>query len=168
MATAVMIGATVLSSVMSASAQADAANAAAAEGVAQQQAANYEADQLKAKAIQERAMAQRERIQEQRDEARVLSNLQAAAAAGGGGATDAGVLDLAGDIAQEGKYRADVKMYEGEERARSLEGSASLRRFEGEQSYQAGLVKQKAGKKQAFGTLLSGAGQGATLYAKYA
>lgn len=161
------IGATVLSTLQSYSAQKTAANAAAAEGAARQQAAEYEANQLAVKAGQERAVAQREMMEERRKQEIVQSNLQAAAAASGGSATDPGVLDLAGDIAEEGEYRVGVKRYEGEERARSLEGSASLRRFEGEQEYQAGQIKKKAGKKAATATLLSGFAQAGSLYKKY-
>lgn len=144
--------------------QMQAGQAAKAQGKAQQQATDYQAQQAVVQAGQERAAAQRRAIAQRRATDRVQSNLQARAAASGGGALDPSVIDISGDIAQEGEYRALSALYEGEDRARGLENSASLRRYEGSASRAAGNTAADIYGTRALGTALSGA---STLFAKY-
>jgi len=131
-------------------------------GKAANAAAQAEAAQMTQRAGQERATAQRNAAEERRRERIVQSNLQARAAASGGSATDPTVLDLSGDIAEEGLYRSNLALYEGEERARNLETGASFRRFEGKQA-------KKAGYYGAASTALSFAGSRSaqSLYDRY-
>ena len=127
-------------------------------GKAVQKAANFEAAQMRTKAGQERATSQRVSAEERRRERIVQSNLQARAAGSGASAFDPTIIDLSGDLAEEGLYRANTALYEGEERARSLESGAALRQFEGKQA-------KRAGYFAAAGTALKG---GNSLYDNYA
>lgn len=108
-----------------------------ASGVAMQREANAEARQLDAAAGQARASAQRGAAEERRKARLVQSRAQAAAR---GGAGDVGVVNIMGDIAAEGEYRALSSLYEGEERARGYQDAAAARRYSGKQSLLAGLV----------------------------
>lgn len=127
-------------------------------GKAAQKAANYEAAQMTQRAGQERATGQRVAAEERRRERIIQSNLQARSAASGASASDPTVLDLSGDIAEEGLYRQNLALYEGEERARNLESGANLRKFEGKQAKKAGYIG-------AASTALSTAGD--MLYERY-
>lgn len=129
----------------------------AQQGKAAKQAYDYQARQQEISAGQERAVAQRNAAEQRRRETLAQSRLRAVAAAGGGSATDAGVLDLSGDLAEEGELQALYELYSGEERARGLEGNAALNRFQGKQA-------KRAGQAAAFGTLLKG---GSSLLARY-
>ena len=82
----------------------------------------------------------------------------------GAGAADPTVLKLAGDIAGEGEVRALTALYEGEERARSVESGAAIRRYEGEAAVRAGRARKRSGEFGAYGTLLSGFGSLADKY----
>lgn len=113
-----MLGTTVMSA-GSQMAQADANNKIAA--------ANAKSAENAAK--QERAAAQRNASEERRRAAIASSNLQAAAAASGAGASDAGVIDLEEDIAEEGEYRALMQIYQGEQSARNNLSQASSIRY---------------------------------------
>lgn len=143
--------------------QVQAGRNARAQGAAMQKAAEYEAERMKDRANAERAIGQRKAINERRRTEFAQSALQARAAASGAG-LGPGVVDLAGDIEQEGEFRALNALYEGEERARGLDTSASLSRFEGDQYY-------KAGKTRARGYYMGAAGagldRGASLFEKY-
>lgn len=127
-------------------------------GNAAAKAANFEAKQMQIQAGQERATAQRTAAEEKRKARIVQSNLVARAAASGGGAFDPSVIDLSGDLAEEGLYRSNSALYAGEERARSLETGASLKRFEGQQARKASYFK-------AASTALT---SGSSLYDRYA
>lgn len=132
------------------------------EGNAANKQAKYEAAQMEANAGTNRAVAQRQAI-EQRRKGRILeSNLQAQAAASGASATDADVVGLAGDIGAESEYNALSNLYEGEEKARNLEGAASVRRWEGQQA-------KKAAKTKAISTALTSFGSmgASSMFSKY-
>lgn len=126
-------------------------------GIAANQEANYRAQQAEIQAGQERASSQRAMIEELRQMRLVQSKAQSAAAASGAGALDPSVIDIMGDLETEGRYRANVKRYEGEDRARDLENSAVLARYEGKNA-------KKAGNLKAISTLASGA---SSMYDKY-
>lgn len=133
------------------------AGGAYAQGVQAKRSADYEANHMQVNAGQERAMAQRKAIEDRRAGRLAESRLQATAAASGGGASDPTVVNLAQDIGAESEYNALASLYEGEEQARSLEGAASLRRYEGK-------MAKKAGTLKAISTVIGGAGSMASKY----
>lgn len=126
------------------------------EGVATQRAKMFEAQQLETRAGQERAASQRKMLAEKKREKLVQSALQARSAASGG-ASDPSVVDLASDIAAEGKYRAMTALYEGDDLARSLENMASVKNYEGAEARRAGEIKKRSRRTEAFTTLLGSA-----------
>lgn len=109
-----------------------------AGGIQARRMAGAESDQLRYFAGQERASGQRQAAEERRQAGLVQSSLRARAMGGGG---DAGVLDLYGDIAGEGEYRALSALYEADSRAVGMENRAAMRRYEGGQAQSAGLLK---------------------------
>lgn len=127
------------------------------QGQAEKQVADYNAGVMRTAAGQERAASQREAQDTRRQLGIAQSNLLAAAAAGGD-ASSPGFADLVGDLEREGELRAQMKLFEGEDRARGLESKANLTQYEGK------MAKRNATTK-AFSTLLEGGGK--TLYAKY-
>lgn len=98
-----------------------------------------EATQLDAMAVSERASAQREGV-EQRRQARLLQSRALAVAAAQGGASDPTVVNILANLAGEGEFRALSAMFEGEERARSKEMQARVRRKEAKNIKKAGLI----------------------------
>ena len=138
--------------------------AADANAKAQQQSLEYEAKQSEVQAGQERAAAQRRAMEERRQATLASSRARALAAAGGGATIDPSVVNLMGDLAAEGEYNAGVAMYEGEEEARNLETSASLRRYEGTMARSAGKQAKRAGYIKAGTTVLKG---GKSIYDSY-
>jgi len=105
------------------------------EGASTDASKQYEAKQLEQRAQQTRASAQRESLEQRRHGRLLNSRLQARA---GGGGMDPGIVDLSGDIAAEGEYRALTALYEGEERARGDDAAAGWKRYEGHQARRAG------------------------------
>lgn len=142
-----------LSTILSTAGSAIGAVGAIQSGNAANAAAQHQAAQLEAAGQTERAIAQRE-AEENRRQARLMQSRARAVGAASGGGID---LDLAGDIAEEGEYRALTSIWEGEEAAKGRKAQAAAARFEGKQAKKAGYLK--AGK-----TLLSG---GASLFEKY-
>jgi len=139
------------------------------------QQADYIAKQEEQRAGQERAASQRAAMEEKRKGRLVGSRAQAVAAASGGGALDPTIVDIGADIAGEGEYRAMTSLYQGEEAARGLEGSAAVRRYAGNNEaellqYQ-GRAAAAAGRSKMMGSFLSAAGSigsaGSSLYSKY-
>lgn len=133
-------------------------NAAAAAGMAGQGQKNFEARQQEMQAQESRAASQRSALDVRRREELLRSTLIARAAAGGSSATDPGIIDLAGDIAQRGEYEALTEMYKGENRARGLEDAALGSRLTGQALAAEGAAKKKAAKLSAIGTIIGGAG----------
>lgn len=123
------------------------------QGKAQQSAADYQAKQLEAKASTDRALAQRQAEEDRRQTELVQSRARAVGAASGGGLD----IKLAGDLEEEGEYRALTSLWEGEEAARGREQQAKTLRYEGR------LARQTAGLK-ATKSILGGA---SSLYEKY-
>lgn len=157
-----MIGASALSAYN----QYGAGKAAAAEGRAIQAGKESEAQQMLVNAGQARATSQRKALGQKKQTSRIQSALQARAAASGGGALDPTVMDLVGDIAQEGDYRRRVALYEGDDATRTYQSAANLRRWEGEQAVRAGEIKRRSANMSAGATLLSGIGA-ATAFSKW-
>ena len=62
-----------------------------------------------------------------------------------------------GDIEAEGEFESGISLYEGEERALSLEHGAEVNRYEGRSARAEGKAAKKAGYIKAASTVLSGA-----------
>lgn len=137
------------------------ASAQKAAGAAQQQQNEYVAAQQRQQAGQERAAAQRRSSEARRQGDLAQSRATAVAAASGGGALDPSVIDTIGDLQTNSEYDALNALYEGEDRARSLEMGADIKQYEGRQA-------KKAGNIAATSTMFSGIGQTAgSFYDRY-
>lgn len=90
---------------------------------------------------QERAMSQRQAEQD-RLQARLAESrgIAVAAASGGGGVETRGVADTIAGINEEGEMRALTSLWEGEERARSLEYAGKVKRWEGKNAKTASFI----------------------------
>jgi hypothetical protein len=120
------------------------------QGKLAQKAAESEAGQLESIAGQTRAASQREMANRRRSARYAQSRALAVAAASGAGASDPTVSNLISELEGEGEYGALAAMYEGEERARSLEfGATTARRY--------GKAVMGASALSAGSTLLGGA-----------
>ncbi len=171
-------GVSVYGSFQEASAREELAEAQMEEGRLAQAAADARALQLEQQAGQERAQSQRAAEEQRRRLDRAQSSLQARAAASGAGALDPTVLDIAGELEEEGEYRALAALYEGEEAGRGLEYSAALERLSGQGAAYSAATRSRATRRGAglartrgITTALSGlgsaAGSTATLLDKY-
>lgn len=158
---------TVVGTVMQASAQSQQADAMRAQGAANQQAADYTARSMEIQAGQERAVAQRKAIAQRRQEGLVQSRAQALAAASGAGASDPTIISNASLITREGELGALTSMYQGEQSAQNLETGATLKRYEGASGRAGSDAMAGATDTAAAGTVFSGLGRTASLYAKY-
>lgn len=110
------------------------------QGNAANKADQYEANQMDVNAGQQRAIAQRSAIQDRHQADLANSKLQARAAASGGGASDPTTVGLSEDIDAQGEYNALTSLYNGEEKARGMEGGADMKRFEGKQAKKAATI----------------------------
>ena len=110
---------------------------------ARQQALEHQAKQARQNAGQERAASQRAAFDQRRQARFASSTAQARAAASGAGVGDPTAVNILGDIAAEGEFRALNELFIGEERARSLETQADALVFEGNQESIAGGVAQR-------------------------
>lgn len=116
------------------------AGAKIAGGVSTRDAASYNAAGLERQAAEERAAAQRTALERRRDADRVISKqITLAAASGAGGGPS--LIDIVGDTAAEGEYRAQAEMYGGEARARALKDKANLARWEGRNAYRGSILE---------------------------
>ena len=132
--------------------------------------ADRRAQQLEQQAGQERAASQRAAAQERRRLRRAQSRLQAVAGASGAGALDPTVLDLEGDLAAEGEFRALSRLFEGESEARNLEYGATLERHGGQVDSFIFGERARQARRARTGALVSGAGRilgGVSLLEKY-
>lgn len=122
-----------------------------AAGAAQKSASEFQAKQLEQQAAEEKAAAQREadRVKKERDF--ILSRQQAVAASSNLGALDETVLDLAGDVAQEGAYQEAMVRYGGDQRAKGRRAQAAASRMEGKAAMTGAMFG-------AAGTLMDGVG----------
>lgn len=128
-----------------------------AAGAAQKGAADFQAEQLEQQGKEERAAAQREAMQARKERDFVLSRQQAGAAASNLGALDETVLDLAGDVTQQGALNEAMIRYGGEERAKGRRAQAVAARLEGK-------AAQTGSYFGAAGTIMSGIGSFAKDY----
>lgn len=141
-----------------------AANAAKTAAQRQKTEAEFEAEQMTQAAGQAIATSQRDAI-EQRRQARLLqSRAIAISGASGASVTDPTVLNLIGDIAGQGSYRAAVALYQGEDKARQLNMGAAAKRYEGEVALETGRNKARAYQIQGITGAL---GNTATMFGKY-
>lgn len=101
-----------------------------AAGAQEQQAAEFRAQQLEVNAGQQQAAAQRAALDERR-RARFAQSRALAIASVSGGGSDPTVVDIIGELAGEGEYRAMTDLYQGEEAARQLRMGAAGARFQG-------------------------------------
>lgn len=139
-------------------------------GRAQQRVADYQAtlaglqaDTLEQEAGQARAMGQREAAEDRR-QSRIIRSRAAAVMGASGAAVD---TDILADIDTGAEIRALTSQYRGEESARGLEYDAVLQRAGAAGIRQSGEATRTAANQNAFLTLAGGAGQAASLYAKY-
>lgn len=126
-------------------------NAAEAEG-------NYLARQQEMKANEERSIGQQKMLRKRAEAERLQSTLIARAAASGGDTTDAGLVRLGGDIAEEGEFQALNEFVRGENAARGYLDMAKASRAKGAAAQR--MAPLKAGM-----TILEG---GSSLFGKYA
>ena len=128
-----------------------------AAGSAQEAAAEFEAKQLDAAAKEETAAAQREAAEKRREREFITSRQQAVAASSNLGALDETVVDLAGDVVQEGAYQEGMIRYGGEQRA-------SGRRAQAQASRLSGKAAKTGSYFSAAGTIMGGLGSFAKDY----
>lgn len=141
-----------------------AADAAEAQAQRQKQALDFQADQQQQAAGQAIAASQRDAEIQRREATLVKSRALALAGASGGAATDPTVVNLIGDIAGQGAYRAGVALYQGEEKARQLNMGASADRYSGEVALETGRNKASAARIQGITGAL---GSASSLFGKY-
>lgn len=130
-------------------------------------AAEFQAAQLEQQAGSAVAAAQRRAWNEERATRYLASETLARAAASGGGASDPTVINLIAKQAEEGAYRRQVALYEGDDRARQLRLAAEARRYEGA-SQQASA--KGAGRASIFGagtSLLAGTARDASMFQRF-
>ena len=140
------------------------ASAARAAGERAKVAAQFEAQQLEQNAGQAIAAGQAAAIEQIRQNKLLQSRAIALIAAGGGGPTDETVVNLLANNAGEGAYRAQLAVYQGEEKARQLRLAAVTKSYEAE-------LQDASAQDKAKGYQIAGAGQfakdSASLYSKY-
>lgn len=128
-----------------------------ASGQAADRAAKLEARQYEIQAQEEKAAAGLEAYQYEQQTQRAISRTQAVAAASGFTASDAGTLDLIGDIARYGTWQAGIARYGGESRSLGLRGAAQAAR-------ERGAAARTASYFDAASTIIGGA---SSYYSKY-
>lgn len=116
------------------------AGAGIARGASARQAGQYNADALDRQATDEVAAAQRVAAERRLETDRVISRQVALGAASGAGAGPS-LLDVVGDTAQAGEYRAQADMYAGEQRARSLRDRGRIARWEGDNAFRGSILE---------------------------
>lgn len=126
--------------------------------------ANYQSQQQRQRAGQEQAVAQRAGADEERYARLLASRAVAVAGASGGGVTDPTVNKVIADISGEGAYRSALKIWQGDEAARSLNAGADASLYGG------GLARNNADAvSRAY--MIKGAGSGlsniGSFYSKY-
>lgn len=140
------IAAMVAGTVLSAAGQVQQGNAA-------NKAAQYQAQQLDVNAGQQRAVAQRQAINDRRAGRLAESKLQARAGASGAGAGDPTVINLAQDIGAQSEYNALTSLYDGEEKARGMEGEADMKRYEGKMAKKGATIGAISSTLSSFGSM---------------
>jgi len=123
-----------------------------------QKMAENRAQAMERQAGQERASSQRAAIEDRRQSRLATSRIQAVSAAGGGGALDPTITDITGDVMRQGDIAAMTSLYEGGERAKSLEYGAALERAGGQGELYAGQVARAMGNAAASRSYLTAGG----------
>lgn len=141
-----------------------AASGAQAAAARRKAALDFEAAQLRGQAGQSVAAGQHAAREKRRQAELVQSRAIAVAAASGGGVSDPTIVNMLGKIAGEGAYRANLSLYEGEERARVMRMNAAARDYEGALALEAGDMASEAYGIQKGASLLKGA---SSLFSKY-
>jgi hypothetical protein len=95
---------------------------------ASQTIAEHDAAALETQAGQQRASAQR-RAEAERERAERLMGDQRARAAASGGGLEGSVSEILGNTAARGEYNSNLKLWEGEEAAGSLDAQAVNKRY---------------------------------------
>jgi hypothetical protein len=132
-----------------------------------QAAAEFQAAQLEAQAGSAVAAAQRRAWTEERATRYLASETLARAAASGGGASDPTVINLIAKQAEEGSYRQQIALYEGEDRARVLRLQALARRYEGSSQKASAEGAGRASMLAAGTSLLSGMAKDSSMYQRF-
>ena len=128
------------------------------QGKQAQSEANFLAKQQDMKANEERAVGQQRMLQKRKQAELAQSALRARAAASGGDTTDTTIVNLGGDIEEEGEFQALNEFVRGENAARGYQDMAAATRARGAAARAAGPIK-------AVSTILEG---GSSLFTKYA
>ncbi len=128
------------------------------QGKQAQAEANFLAKQQDMKANEERAVGQQRMLQKRKQAELAQSALRARAAASGGDTTDTTIVNLGGDIEEEGEFQALNEFVRGENAARGYQDMAQATRARGAAARAAGPIK-------AISTILEG---GSSLFTKYA
>lgn len=124
--------------------QAIQAGAGIARGYSAKQAGEYNAAALERQAADERAASQRTADEQRLATDRVISRQVAVGAASGAGAGPS-LLDIIGDTAQAGEYRAQAERYAGESRARALRDRGAIARWEGDNAFRGSILEGVGG-----------------------
>lgn len=130
-------------------------------------AAQFTAQQLRERAGDAEAAAQREAFFQERAAKIVMSNALAAAAASGGGASDPTVVRIIAGIAQEGAYRQQAALYQGQDRARVMRTQATVAEMEGRDREGAARAGGYASLFGAGTSLAKGMARDASLYQRF-
>ncbi len=160
-----ILGAQIMSTVLTAGGQLQRGNVAAQIGQRTQAADQFQATQLRSNAGQQIAAGQIGAENQDLSTSYLVSKALARAAASGGGASDPTVINNIARISGEGKYRADVSRYEGDSAARSMNLQADALDWQGQNAVTEGEYAKKASRTSAFATVLSGAAR--TMAGKY-
>lgn len=140
------------------------AKAAATAGARQQLAAEFNAMELERQAGISIALAQRQAAEERRQGDIAASRALAVAAASGAGVSDPTIVRLLTSAKGEGAYRAEVALYEGEERARQLRIGATAERLGGADALEEAMGRARAYNLRGWGSVVR---LGSSMYAKY-
>ena len=160
-----ILGAQIMSTVLTAGGQFQRGNASQAIGQRTAQADRWQAQQLIQGAGQEIAAAQRTAENQDLATSYIVSQALARAAASGGGASDATVIHNIARIQAEGKYRSNVARYEGDTKARNMTMQANALDWMGENAIADAKTAKNASLLGGFSTILTGAAK--TMAGKY-
>ena len=132
------------------------AQSAMDEAAAEEQRTIAEGQIAARKALEERAAAQRTAGDEMHKAKLTQSRLGNIAGASGAGASDQTIIDLYGDIEQEGRYNAAAAMAAGDQRAQGLTYQAALDRWRTDANNR---IKRAGARSTLIGGILGAGGQ---------
>jgi hypothetical protein len=139
------------------------AGGAIAGGVQANRAGYVQQQQANIVAGQQMASATYAANNHERQTQYAISRARAVAAAGGGGAGDTTVQDVIARIAQEGAYRSQIDLYEGETQAQATRYKGEMARYSGKQEERASFIRA-AGTLASYGAKSS---EGQSLFDRY-